>query len=100
MGHFDCIVRSVDLHPASLSFLRGNSGPWRALCAVEFEDDVLLLLLLELFLFFDVVSDPLVFSKEKGFYLYHRSFDFPFDPVDVGLESSSPGKTKNESVFS
>jgi hypothetical protein len=30
MGHFDGGVRSVDLHPASLHFCRGYSGPWRA----------------------------------------------------------------------
>jgi hypothetical protein len=59
-----------------------------------------LFLLLERFLFFDKVPDSLVLSKKKGFDLYLWSFDPSFNPVDVGFESSSPGKTKDKSVFS
>jgi hypothetical protein len=59
-----------------------------------------LFLLLECFLFFDEGFDPLIFSQKEGFYLYSRSFNLSFGPVDVWFECSPPWEAENESVFS
>jgi hypothetical protein len=91
MGHFDGGVCSVDLHPASLHFCRGYSGPWRA----DRSGNCEIFVLGSAEVLFDVLVPPVQERLDLDFW----SSEMGVFPINVGFEVLTPWVAENESVF-
>jgi hypothetical protein len=84
----------IELHPATLNFFRGYSGPWRAYFSRNNE---------VFFLFFVLLNDAfdmLHFAIKNGFYFDFWAVQHRVFPVNVWFEVLAPGISENESVLS
>ena len=90
--HINRGTGSIDLHPASLHFCKGYSGPWRAYCSCYCEIFVFSLI--------KICFDVLIFAIEESFDFNLRSFEFGICPVDVRLELLALWVSEDKMVFS